>query len=82
MIGRTFKPDKQKNDARKILSSIFNFGIKRKWCHENPAMVFDIIAIQEHEIHPLTPEELQDCSMLVVLLQQGKKECPGQAAKR
>lgn len=58
MIGRTFKPDKQKNDARKILSSIFNFGIKRKWCHENPAQALDIIAIQEHEIHPLTPEEI------------------------
>ena len=59
MISQTFKPDKQKNDARKILSSIFNFGIKRKWCRDNPAQALDIISIQEHEIHPLIPEEIQ-----------------------
>lgn len=52
MISQTFKPDKQKNDARKILSSIFNFGIKRKWCRDNPAQALDIISIRNMKSIP------------------------------
>lgn len=45
--------------GRAILHSIFAFGKKMQWCDSNPVDNIDIPRVQEHEIVPLTLDEIE-----------------------
>ena len=47
------------NKARAILHSIFAHGQRREWCGENPVSRIEPRRIQEKEIVPLSPQEVQ-----------------------
>ncbi len=47
------------NKGRTILHSIFAHGQRREWCGENPVSRIETRRIQEKEIVPLSPQEVQ-----------------------
>ncbi len=50
--------------GRVILHSIFAYGLRQRWCAENPVAAIDAPALEEKEIIPLTVEE---CRRLVAV---------------
>ncbi len=51
--------DHSYNKGRAILHSIFAYGQRQEWCGENPVSRIETKRIQEKEIVPLTPQEVQ-----------------------
>ena len=47
------------NKGRAILHSIFAYGQRQEWCGENPVSRIEPRRIQEKEIVPLSPQEVQ-----------------------
>ena len=47
------------NKGRAILHSIFAYGQRQEWCGENPVSRIETKRIQEKEIVPLSPQEVQ-----------------------
>ena len=47
------------NKGRAILHSIFAYGLRQEWCGENPVSRIEPRRIQEKEIVPLSPQEVQ-----------------------
>lgn len=47
------------NKGRAILHSIFAYGQRQEWCGENPVKRIEPRRIQEKEIVPLSPQEVQ-----------------------
>ena len=47
------------NKGRAILHSIFAYGQRQEWCRENPVSRIETKRIQEKEIVPLSPQEVQ-----------------------
>ena len=47
------------NKGRAILHSIFAYGVRQEWCGENPVSRIETRRIQEKEIVPLSPQEVQ-----------------------
>ena len=42
-----------------MLHSVFAHGIRQEWCAENPVARVEVPRMQEHEILPLSPEEIK-----------------------
>lgn len=59
MIAECFTTPKQRDNARRVLSGIFTYGIKRDWCKDNPMKKLDPIVQQEKEIRALTPRQVR-----------------------
>lgn len=47
------------NKGRAILHSIFAYGQRQEWCRDNPVSRIETKRIQEKEIVPLSPQEVQ-----------------------
>ncbi len=45
--------------GRAILHSIFSYGLRQKWCRENPVAAVEIPPVEEKEIVPLSVTECQ-----------------------
>ncbi len=45
--------------GRAMLHSVFAHGIRQEWCAENPVARVEVPRMQEHEILPLSPEEIK-----------------------
>ncbi len=44
--------------GRAMLHSVFAYGLRQEWCAENPVARIEVPRVQEHEIVPLSPEEI------------------------
>ena len=45
--------------GRAILHSIFAYGIRQEWCDSNPVARIEVPRIEEHQIIPLSPDDVE-----------------------
>lgn len=59
ILERAFHTDRQRFKARSILGSVFTYAKRKGWCLENPMERVDLPELVEHEICPLTLEQIE-----------------------
>ncbi len=59
IIYKSFETSRQRFKARAILSGIMAYSCKRGWCKDNSVLRIDAPILQEHEIKPLSPDEIE-----------------------
>lgn len=58
-LEQAFPQPTRRVKARSVLCSLFNEGMRRDWCRENPAKGVELPFVREREIRALKPEEIE-----------------------
>lgn len=57
-LEQAFPQPSRRTKARAVLSTLFNEGIRREWCCDNPVKNIEIPRVKEREIRALKPGEI------------------------